>query len=136
MCSSDLTTGERDTVFAQYRKWVEKEGAEGVVVRSPSAGLFKIKPRHSLDLAVVGFSEGIDDRANVLLLDYRDIPTLGKSFDRIASIEMLEAVGDAFLETYFSIVQRVLRPGGVFGAQFITCPDSRYDQMQIGRAHV
>ncbi len=76
--------------------------------------------------------EGIADRADVLLLDYRDIPSLGKSFDRIASIEMLEAVGDAFLEAYFSVVHRVLRPGGVFGAQFITCPDSRYDQMRRG----
>jgi hypothetical protein len=60
------TTGDRERVFAHYRQWVEKEGAEGVVVRSTSAGWFKIKPRHSLDLAVVGFSEGIDDRSGLL----------------------------------------------------------------------
>ncbi|MFO0057253.1 MAG: hypothetical protein ACK55B_05465, partial [Cyanobacteriota bacterium] len=62
----ERSTGDRETVFAHYRQWVEKEGAEGVVVRSTSAGMFKIKPRHSLDLAVVGFSEGIDDRAGLL----------------------------------------------------------------------
>lgn len=60
------TMGDRQKVLAQYRQWVEKEGAEGVVLRSPSAGLFKIKPRHSLDLAVVGFSEEIDDRSGLL----------------------------------------------------------------------
>ena len=76
--------------------------------------------------------EGIADRAQVLLMDYRDLPSLGRTFDRIASIEMLEAVGDAFLETYFSVCQRVLRVGGLFGAQFITCPDSRYAEMRRG----
>jgi len=53
-------------VRKQYAKWVEKEGAEGVVARSDSAGVFKIKPRHTLDLAVVGYSEGTDDRSGLL----------------------------------------------------------------------
>ena len=53
-------------VRRQYALWVEEEGAEGVVARSDSAGLFKIKPRHTLDLAVVGYSEGVDDRAGML----------------------------------------------------------------------
>jgi cyclopropane-fatty-acyl-phospholipid synthase len=76
--------------------------------------------------------EGIADRAEVLLLDYRRLPELGRRFDRIASIEMLEAVGDAFLETYFGVCQGVLKPGGLFAAQFITCPDSRYDELRRG----
>ena len=65
-------------------------------------------------------------------MDYRRLPELGRRFDRIASIEMLEAVGDAFLETYFGVCQSLLKPGGLFAAQFITCPDSRYDELRRG----
>jgi hypothetical protein len=86
------TTGEREGVFAQYRKWVEKEGAEGVVVRSLSAGLFKIKPRHSLDLAVVGFSEGIDDRAGLLHSLLVAVPIDEDSF------QLVGRVGGGFTE--------------------------------------
>ena len=49
-----------------FDKWVEKEGAEGLVVRSDSAGLFKVKPRHTLDAVVVGFTESTDDRAGMM----------------------------------------------------------------------
>ena len=49
-----------------YAKWVEKEGAEGVVARSDVAGSFKIKPRHNLDVAVIGYSESTGDRAGLL----------------------------------------------------------------------
>lgn len=72
---------------------------------------------------------GIGDRAEVLLQDYRSVT--GR-FDKVVSIEMLEAVGDEFLETYFGKVQSVLRPGGLFAAQFITCPDARYDDLRRG----
>jgi hypothetical protein len=46
--------------------WVEREDAEGLVVRSDSAGTFKIKPRHTLDAIVVGFTESTEDRAGML----------------------------------------------------------------------
>ena len=49
-----------------FTRWVEGEGAEGVVVRSDSAGLFKIKPRHTLDAVVIGFTESSDDRQGML----------------------------------------------------------------------
>jgi len=61
-----------DTIVAEDRKtvlkqrWVLEGGEEGIVVRSDTAGVYKIKPRHSLDLAVVGFTESIDDRAGLL----------------------------------------------------------------------
>jgi hypothetical protein len=55
-----------DEVMAQFVKWVEGEGAEGVVVRSDSGGHFKIKPRISLDVAVIGFTEGVDDRMGMI----------------------------------------------------------------------
>lgn len=73
--------------------------------------------------------EGIADRAEVKLQDYR---LLTGKFDRIVSIEMLEAVGDEFLETYFGKVQSLMARDGIFAAQFITCPDSRYHELRRG----
>ncbi len=49
-----------------FAEWVEKEGSEGLVVRSDQAGSFKIKPRRSIDAAVIGFTEGVDDRKGML----------------------------------------------------------------------
>ena len=49
-----------------YAQWVEKEGAEGIVVRSDAAGSFKVKPRHNLDVAVIGYSESTGDRSGLL----------------------------------------------------------------------
>lgn len=49
----------------QFRKWVA-DGAEGAVVRSDAVGLFKLKPRHSLDAVVIGFTEGTDDRRGMI----------------------------------------------------------------------
>jgi hypothetical protein len=53
-------------VEARFRQWVETEGAEGIVVRSDQAGLFKIKNRRTIDAVVVGYSEGVDDRKGLL----------------------------------------------------------------------
>src|SRR5262249_13033599 len=49
-----------------YDQWVEKEGAEGIVCRSDVAGSFKIKPRHNLDVAVIGFAESGGERTGLL----------------------------------------------------------------------
>lgn len=49
-----------------FTDWVEGEGAEGLVVRCAQHGAFKVKSRHTLDVAVVGFSAGIEDRTNML----------------------------------------------------------------------
>ena len=72
---------------------------------------------------------GIADRVEIKLMDYRLIT--GR-FDKIASIEMLEAVGDAYLETYFAKCHEVLKPDGLLGVQMITCPDARYDALRKG----
>ena len=53
-------------VLQHFDEWVEEEGGEGVVARSDERGWFKIKPRHSLDVCVIGFAEGTDDRAGML----------------------------------------------------------------------
>lgn len=44
-----------------FRKWVEEEGSEGLVVRSEMPFVWKIKPRHNIDAVVVGFTEGTGD---------------------------------------------------------------------------
>lgn len=52
-------------IDAQFRKWIE-QGAEGAVVRSDAVGRFKLKPRHTIDAAVIGFTEGTDDRRGMI----------------------------------------------------------------------
>jgi hypothetical protein len=59
-------TRKLEDVDTKFRAWVEGEGAEGVVVRSDSAGLFKVKSRFTLDVVVVGFAEGLDDRKGMI----------------------------------------------------------------------
>ncbi len=51
----------RDEIKAVYDEWVEAENSEGIIVRSELPFVFKLKPRHSADVVVVGYSEGIDD---------------------------------------------------------------------------
>ena len=70
---------------------------------------------------------GLAGRVEIKLMDYR---RLTGQFDKIVSIEMLEAVGDAYLETYFAKCHEVLKPGGLLALQMITCPDSRYDSLR------
>jgi cyclopropane-fatty-acyl-phospholipid synthase len=70
---------------------------------------------------------GFTDRIEVLLCDYRALPTPkdGKLYDKVVSIEMLEAVGKEYLNTYFECVDKLLKPeGGVAVFQCITMPES------------
>jgi cyclopropane-fatty-acyl-phospholipid synthase len=71
--------------------------------------------------------EGLADRVQIKLMDYRQ---LSGQFDKIVSIEMLEAVGDAYLETYFAKCHELLKPHGLLALQMITCPDARYDSLR------
>ncbi len=74
-------------------------------------------------------AEGLTDKVQVIIMDYRDLT--GK-FDKIVSIEMLEAVGHNYYEEYFSKVNSLLKPDGIFAFQVITSPDSRYDSLRKG----
>jgi cyclopropane-fatty-acyl-phospholipid synthase len=60
---------------------------------------------------------GLTDRVDLQLIDYRDVKG---QFDRIASIEMFEAVGEAYWSTYFKQVHDLLKPGGKAGLQIIS----------------
>jgi len=62
-------------------------------------------------------------RIDLAMTDYRKLE--GK-FDRIASIEMLEAVGHEFLGSYFAQINRLLQPHGLAAVQVITCPNPLY----------
>lgn len=70
---------------------------------------------------------GLTDRVEVLLCDYRHIQG---TFDKVVSIEMIEAVGAQYLDTYFNKIQSVLKPDGVLALQAIVCPDSRFESFK------
>lgn len=49
-----------------FEEWVDKQDAEGLVVRSDIGGMFKVKPRHTLDVAVIGFTESVAERQGMM----------------------------------------------------------------------
>jgi hypothetical protein len=59
-------TDRIEDIMAYFTEWVIDEGAEGLVVRHDQAGWFKVKLRHNLDVAIIGYSEGTDDRKGLL----------------------------------------------------------------------
>lgn len=68
---------------------------------------------------------GLNDRIDVRLADYRD---LTGQYDKLASIEMVEAIGAAYLPAYFGQLGRLLKPDGLALVQAITIEDHRYAQ--------
>ena len=74
------------------------------------------------------FEAGLAERADIRLIDYRDVQ--GR-FDRLASIEMFEAVGREYWPTYFQKVHDVLKPGGRAGLQIITIQDDLFDEYDV-----
>jgi cyclopropane-fatty-acyl-phospholipid synthase len=66
---------------------------------------------------------GMQDHVQVLLRDYRK---LEGRFDKVASIEMFEAVGERYWADYFAACDRMLAPGGSMALQTITMPHRRY----------
>jgi cyclopropane-fatty-acyl-phospholipid synthase len=66
---------------------------------------------------------GLSDKVEIRLQDYRDER---ERYDRIASIEMIEAVGEQFWPNYFSQLRDRLLPGGLAGIQAITIRDSSF----------
>ncbi len=73
--------------------------------------------------------EGLDHLIEIRLQDYRHITG---QFDKIASIEMLEAVGDAYVNGYFKKCHEVLKPQGLLAFQVITVPDCGYKALRKG----
>ncbi len=73
--------------------------------------------------------EGVEDQFEVRIQDYRHIEG---QFDKIVSIEMIEAVGDKFHKSFFSKCHEVLAPDGIMALQMITVPDNRYKSLTKG----
>jgi cyclopropane-fatty-acyl-phospholipid synthase len=71
---------------------------------------------------------GVSDRVTVLLMDYRDLPKLGVQFDKLVSIEMIEAVGHQYYRTFFDICSRMLKPEGLALIQGITIDERFYER--------
>ncbi len=68
---------------------------------------------------------GLQDRVTLLLEDYRD---LSGRYDKLVSIEMIEAIGADYLDTYFGKLGELLEPDGLALVQAITIEDHRYEQ--------
>jgi len=67
---------------------------------------------------------GLSNRVELLNHDYRD---LEGQYDKVVSIEMVEAVGEQYLDTYFSQCASLLKPGGRLVIQAIVMPEDRFD---------
>ncbi|PKL94702.1 MAG: SAM-dependent methyltransferase [Gammaproteobacteria bacterium HGW-Gammaproteobacteria-8] len=80
------------------------------------------REQHAFAVAAVR-EAGLEDRVTVLLRDYRE---LDGEFDKLVSIEMIEAVGADYLETYLGTIEARLKPGGRALIQAITIEDHRY----------
>jgi ATP-dependent DNA ligase len=123
-------------VLEQFKKWVDDENAEGVVARNDTAGVFKVKPRHTIDLAAIGFTEGLDDRAGMLhdvMLavvradgSFHIIGRVGGGFSDDERVELLKQLESRVVESEYAevnsdrVAYRMIEPGIVFE---ISCLD-------------
>jgi cyclopropane-fatty-acyl-phospholipid synthase len=72
---------------------------------------------------------GLNEKVEIRLQDYRDV---NGRFDRIASIEMFEAVGESYWPVYFGKLASVIKPDGIIGLQIITIADRYYEVYRNG----
>jgi cyclopropane-fatty-acyl-phospholipid synthase len=147
MYSSALWDGDEDTLeAASTRKldrvcqWLDLKPGDKVIEIGTGWGGFAVHAarhygchvttttisREQHALAATRVEEaGVDDRVTLLLEDYRD---LTGTYDKLVSIEMIEAIGASYLDAYFAKVGSLLRPGGRALVQAITIEDHRYAQ--------
>jgi len=71
----------------------------------------------------------LDHLVEFELRDYRD---LNKHFDKLVSIEMMEAIGHEYLPQFCSVINKAIKSNGIAALQFITCPDNHYEEMRRG----
>jgi len=68
---------------------------------------------------------GLNEKVNIEIKDYRD---LKKKYDHIVSIEMIEAVGQNYLDSYFNTIKKNLNPLGTVGIQAITIDNNLFER--------
>jgi cyclopropane-fatty-acyl-phospholipid synthase len=71
------------------------------------------------------FKAGLNNKVNVKFLDYRD---LKDKYDKVASIEMIEAVGENYLDKYFGTIKNSLNESGTAAIQGITIKDDLFER--------
>ena len=71
------------------------------------------------------FNSGLNNKVNVKFLDYRD---LKEKYDHVASIEMIEAVGEKYMDQYFATIKNVLNYGGTAAIQGIVIKDDLFER--------
>ncbi|MFV3074240.1 class I SAM-dependent methyltransferase [Niveispirillum fermenti] len=76
---------------------------------------------------------GLSDRVEIRLQDYRDVT---EQFDRIASIEMFEAVGERYWPVFFRSLGDRLKPGGKAALQIITIAEEHFDSYRRGADYI
>ena len=74
-------------------------------------------------------SEGLKDNIDIKLIDFRKIEG---SYDRIISVEMIEAIGFELFNPYFSRIEELMKPDGTAVIQAITYPDENYETYRKG----
>ena len=74
------------------------------------------------------FKNNLNNKVNVMFLDYRD---LKDRYDNIASIEMIEAVGEKYLDQYFRTIKNSLKSNGYAAIQGITISDNLFDRYRV-----
>jgi len=74
------------------------------------------------------YKNGLNEKVNIQLLDYRDV---NKKYNSVASIEMIEAVGQNYLSGYFKKIKDSLYHNGIAGIQAITIDDKIYDRYKL-----
>ncbi|HEX9059429.1 MAG TPA: hypothetical protein VF941_04555 [Clostridia bacterium] len=94
-----------------YRRWVEEEGSEGLVVRSELPVVYKIKPKHNLDAVVIGYTEGMGEysgQVRTLLLalmaddnTFQVIGRTGNGFSSEQKKELLEKLSKTVIDSDF-----------------------------------
>ncbi len=94
----------KNAVKELYEKWVVEENAEGLVVRSELPIVYKVKPRYTIDVAVVGFSEGTaESKGQVRSLLLAMMPEEGK-------YQIIGRTGNGFDEEFKKALMQKLTP--------------------------
>jgi len=119
MYSSALFTGESESLESASRRKLDRICQQ-----------LQLKPGDRVVEIGTGWggrvqAAGLQDHVTLLMQDYRD---LQGQFDKLVSIEMIEAIGAEYLDTYMATLQRLLKPDGVALLQAITIEDHRYEQ--------
>jgi cyclopropane-fatty-acyl-phospholipid synthase len=138
----DPTATLEDAQIAKYRRLAEKirvDASSHVLEIGCGWGGFAVFAATAYGCRVTGITlseeqaewararvreAGVEDLVDIRIVDYREVRG---SFDRIVSIEMLEAVGHRYLGAYFETIDRLLAPDGLAAIQVITIPEQRYD---------